>query len=99
MPQPAERRLIGKSHSSTREKSTLYQCSSAKRMIGAIIGNFGATKSFGTISVAYANLAPAEFSVVCKSFGLPHDVLKSWLHSLNYIRNICAPHGRLWNRE
>lgn len=55
--------------------------------------------SFGTISVAYANLAPAEFSVVCKSFGLPHDVLKSWLHSLNYIRNICAHHGRLWNRE
>jgi hypothetical protein len=22
-----------------------------------------------------------------------------WLHSLNYVRNICAHHGRLWNRE
>lgn len=55
--------------------------------------------SFGTISIAYANLAPQEFSIMCKSFGLPHEVLKSWLHSLNYIRNICAHHGRLWNRE
>ena len=26
-------------------------------------------------------------------------VLASWLHSLNYIRNICAHHARLWNRE
>lgn len=55
--------------------------------------------SFGTISFAYANLAPAEFAAVCGSFGLPHIVLTSWLHSLNYIRNICAHHGRLWNRE
>ena len=55
--------------------------------------------SFGTISVAYANLAPPEFSAVCRGFGLPHPVLVSWLHSLNYVRNICAHHGRLWNRE
>jgi len=42
--------------------------------------------SFGTISLAYANLAPPEFSAVCGGFGLPHAVLTSWLHSLNYIR-------------
>ncbi len=55
--------------------------------------------SFGTISLAYANLAPPEFSAVCGGFGLPHPVLTSWLHSLNYIRNICAHHARLWNRQ
>lgn len=55
--------------------------------------------SFGTVSLLYKNLAHPEFLAVCRSFALPHPVLSSWLHSLNYIRNICAHHGRLWNRE
>jgi abortive infection bacteriophage resistance protein len=25
--------------------------------------------------------------------------LQSWLHSLTYIRNLCAHHARLWNRH
>ncbi|MDE2155993.1 MAG: Abi family protein, partial [Xanthomonadaceae bacterium] len=25
--------------------------------------------------------------------------LVSWLHALNYVRNICAHHKRLWNRH
>lgn len=25
------------------------------------------------------------------------DVFCSWLHSINYVRNVCAHHGRLWN--
>ena len=55
--------------------------------------------TFGIISIAYQNLAHPEFVSVCGSYGLPHPVLISWLHSLNYIRNICAHHARLWNRE
>lgn len=55
--------------------------------------------SFGTISIAYKNLAHPEFVTVCGSYGLPHPVLISWLHAINYIRNICAHHSRLWNRE
>jgi abortive infection bacteriophage resistance protein len=55
--------------------------------------------SFGTISFAYMNLAHPEFGSVCGSYGLPHPVLSSWLHSITYIRNICAHHARLWNRE
>ena len=27
------------------------------------------------------------------------NVLRSWLLTLNYIRNLCAHHARLWNRE
>ena len=31
-------------------------------------------------------------------FGIHNeDVFCSWLHSINYVRNICAHHGRLWN--
>lgn len=55
--------------------------------------------SFGTISYAYKHLAPTEFKPICGAFGLPHNVLISWLHSVSYIRNICAHHARLWNRE
>ena len=33
-----------------------------------------------------------------KAFGLVDDsIFCSWLHTLNYIRNICAHHARLWN--
>jgi len=55
--------------------------------------------TFGTISIAYQHLAHPEFVSVCGSYRMPHPVLISWLHSLNYIRNICAHHARLWNRE
>lgn len=31
-------------------------------------------------------------------FGIHNEeVFCSWLHSINYVRNICAHHGRLWN--
>ncbi|MBR5254860.1 MAG: Abi family protein [Bacteroidales bacterium] len=32
-------------------------------------------------------------------FNLPPDTFCSWLHTINYIRNICAHHSRLWNRD
>lgn len=32
-------------------------------------------------------------------FNLYTPVLESWLHTLLYIRNLCAHHARLWNRE
>ena len=32
-------------------------------------------------------------------FDVHHTVFMSWLHALTYIRNICAHHSRLWNRD
>jgi abortive infection bacteriophage resistance protein len=32
-------------------------------------------------------------------FDVHHTVFTSWLHTLTYIRNICAHHSRLWNRD
>lgn len=32
-------------------------------------------------------------------FGITEEVFSSWLLTLNTVRNICAHHGRLWNRE
>lgn len=35
---------------------------------------------------------------VALPFAVHHRVLESWLLALNVARNICAHHGRLWNR-
>ncbi len=45
---------------------------------------------------SYDSNLTREFSA---EIGIPDRVLESWLLSLNYIRNICAHHSRLWNRE
>ncbi len=35
---------------------------------------------------------------IASLYHVPDEVLSSWLTSLNAVRNICAHHGRLWNR-
>lgn len=36
---------------------------------------------------------------IAAHFGLHETVFTSWLHSLTYVRNICAHHSRLWNKD
>lgn len=56
--------------------------------------------TFGQLSRWYANLKPrAARRAIANSYQLDNEVLQSWLHHLAYIRNICAHHSRLWNRE
>lgn len=55
--------------------------------------------SFGTLSKLYNQLNPGkEKREIAACFGLPDSVLITWLHSIVYLRNVCAHHGRLWNR-
>lgn len=55
--------------------------------------------SFGTMSILYQNLKPGlPKRDVASAFGISDTVFASWLHTLVYIRNICAHHARLWNR-
>ena len=55
--------------------------------------------SFGTLSLLYNNLKPgSKKREIANYFGLPDTVFSSWLHSIVYIRNVCAHHSRLWNR-
>jgi abortive infection bacteriophage resistance protein len=35
---------------------------------------------------------------IAEYFGIKEIVLVSWLHTLAYVRNICAHHARLWNK-
>lgn len=41
----------------------------------------------------------SDIAAIAKWFGLPPETFSSWLHSVNYVRNICAHHARLWNRD
>lgn len=55
--------------------------------------------SFGGLLHSYKNLKPGKSKrEISKYFGLDDRTFESWLHSLTYIRNVCAHHSRLWNR-
>jgi len=55
--------------------------------------------SLGSLSRLYTGLKNEDKKEVSKHFNVHHKRLMGWLHSLTYIRNICAHHSRLWNRE
>jgi abortive infection bacteriophage resistance protein len=55
--------------------------------------------SFGSLSVMYSNLKPdKEKREIANVFGFADKVFSSWLHSIVYLRKVCAHHARLWNR-
>ncbi len=55
--------------------------------------------SFGKLSLLYRNLSASQDKrTISHSFGLDNSTFESWLHTIVYIRNICAHHSRLWNR-
>lgn len=53
---------------------------------------------FGSISILYSGLKGKQQRRISMLYGIGNaKTFASWLRSLNYIRNICAHHGRLWN--
>ncbi len=58
--------------------------------------------SFGNLSKLYGNLKNTIKSKdkIAEEFGtINHTYLPSWLQSIAQIRNYCAHHSRLWNRN
>jgi abortive infection bacteriophage resistance protein len=56
--------------------------------------------SLGLLSSWYDNLKPYATRVaISGAYQLDDSVLTSWLRHLTNVRNICAHHGRLWNRK
>lgn len=56
--------------------------------------------SLGQLSQWYTLLKPMRVrKQVSHAYGLDQQVLQSALQHLTYVRNICAHHARLWNRE
>ncbi len=57
------------------------------------------TMTFGSISKLYQGLNFADQKAISKIYNIPAPVLESWLHFFTYVRNLCAHHARVWNRE
>ena len=56
--------------------------------------------SFGTLSNFYSNLNPGfDKRDIAEYFGVDETTFQSWLHSMTYVRNVCAHHSRLWNKK
>lgn len=58
--------------------------------------------SFGSLSKLYGNLKNTIKSkdIIAEEYGaVNHTFLPSWLQSIAQIRNHCAHHSRLWNRN
>lgn len=56
--------------------------------------------SLGMLSRWFSNLGPsATRTAIAATFGVDATILQSWLRHLSYVRNLCAHHARLWNRE
>lgn len=56
--------------------------------------------TFKEVSTLLANLRlPADTQRIECHFGVKMPVLRSWFRSLSDLRNVCAHHGRVWNRE
>ncbi len=55
---------------------------------------------FGCLSTLYAGLKVEDQDCISGKYGISNGrVFASWLRSLNYLRNVCAHHSRLWNRN
>lgn len=51
---------------------------------------------FGTLSTVLSGMKTIHLEMLA---GLPrYKLIVSWTQSINFVRNICAHHGRLWNR-
>jgi abortive infection bacteriophage resistance protein len=55
---------------------------------------------FGLLSKLFKGLKCEQQDVISRKYSVSNGwIFASWLRSLNYLRNVCAHHSRLWNRN
>lgn len=56
--------------------------------------------SFGCLTKLYFNFSDNKIKKsIARSYKVPqHEILESWMKSINVLRNACAHHSRVWNR-
>ncbi|WMM73019.1 Abi family protein [Rhodococcus pyridinivorans] len=55
---------------------------------------------FGALSTLFGLMDKADQNEVAQHFGVSGGrLLATWMRDLNYLRNLCAHHQRLWNRN
>jgi abortive infection bacteriophage resistance protein len=55
--------------------------------------------TFGSLLTLFTGVSTRMKKDVAHHYCVPVPVLGSWLKALNRIRNACAHHARLWNRQ
>lgn len=55
--------------------------------------------SLGQLSRWIKQLSKKDRAAIAKPFGLDQNVSAAFLQHLTYVRNLCAHHGRAWNRS
>lgn len=55
--------------------------------------------SFGSLSLMYSNMLKTDMKDISHVFRLQPGILDSWMHVFVYVRNVCAHHGRLWDKN
>lgn len=55
--------------------------------------------SFGELSKVFRNLLKNDKKEIVKSYKISSYYIESWLHTLSYIRNVCAHYGRLYGKR
>ena len=55
--------------------------------------------TYGQLFTLFRNLDRQDIQTIAQKFNLFPPVMVSWIHTLLFIRNTCAHHARLWNRE
>lgn len=54
--------------------------------------------TFGNLLALFRHADKQIKRDIAAEYGVADVVLESWLLSLNFVRNVCAHHARLWNR-
>lgn len=55
---------------------------------------------FGLLSTFYQGMIVSDKTAIASKYNIPDwQVMESWLHCINYVRNVAAHHSRLWNRN
>ena len=55
---------------------------------------------FGTLSRLFKGILPEQQTLIANKYSITKgETLESWLRCLSYLRNVCAHHSRLWNRN
>lgn len=52
---------------------------------------------FGALSHLYGGMKPKDRQKIATKYQTDERLLIQWLRSLNFVRNVVAHHGRLWN--
>lgn len=54
---------------------------------------------FGSMSTLFGGIKKTDQMKIASLYGIPKfQMMENWIRAMNVARNVCAHHGRLWNR-